>query len=272
MAITTLDGIFAGLAAGPVPFLKVSQTAEGAGTLHSLWRAGGNPGAGATPPLFSAGSGYQCTSSTAGALPYTNPGGGNLGYLGRLAGQASTAGVIRIYDRLWTCSGLSANTASPQAITTPGALPARDRDGTTNGAGVEAFFEVYGAPGAGAGTWSIEYTDSAGNPTQTGTYAHPANAESVGQILPIGLADGDTGVRSVQGATLNASGTAGDIGITLARLIAEIPVNAANNGWVFDAAGTGLARLYDDSCLFAVVMCTTTNTGLVTGSYNWVHG
>ena len=54
------------------PFQKASQTAEGAATWHSLWKAGLIPVAGATPPVFTAGSGYTPTDATTGAFPFTN--------------------------------------------------------------------------------------------------------------------------------------------------------------------------------------------------------
>jgi hypothetical protein len=272
MAITTQDQLIESLAQHLVPYRKVSVTTRGAGTFHSLWKVDGFPGPGNNPPLFTAGSGYQCTNATTGAMPYTNPTGGKLGYLARFGAAASVINQVILYDRLWSCSGLSANTASPQNIVTPGSLPARDALGTTDGFLVEPFFEVYAAPGANAATWSITYTASDGTPSRTGTYAHPNSSEAVGQLLPIALQENDQGVQSVQSSTLSNTGTAGNIGITLLRRLAVIPVPTAGGGEILDAIQVGLSRIYDSSCLAVMLLCSGTASGVIEASYTWAHG
>lgn len=76
MAITG-DAIAAALAARPeLDFMKLTQTTEGAGTFHSMWKANGYPLPGATPPAFGAGSGYTNDDTRTGSWTYTNPGAG----------------------------------------------------------------------------------------------------------------------------------------------------------------------------------------------------
>jgi hypothetical protein len=243
---------------------KASQTAEGAGTCHSLWKAAGTPGAGSNPPLLSAGSGYVPTRTTAGALPFTNPAAGNA-YLACLDAWGPTAGALVLYDRLWACSGFGTVITTAQTITTPG-----NAGRSTSWDGVEAFLEVYTAPGATGANWTVTYTNAAGTSGRTSVYSHPANAESVGQMIPLVLAAGDTGVQSVQSFQASvSSGTAGDIGITLVRRIATIPIAVA--GGFRDAFSLGIPRVQNDACVAAMVLCSTTNTGLLMSLGSFAH-
>jgi hypothetical protein len=271
MAITTLDTLIAGFKP-PMSFWKASQTAEGAGTWHSLWKAAGNPTAGATPPAISAGSGYVPTEATQGALPFVD-GGASNSYVTKLAATGGTVGTLILYDRLWHCSGFVTNSVALQSITTPGTITARDANGATAGVGVELWGEVYTAPGATGATWTVTYTNSGGTGSRSATYTHPANAESVGQMFPFTLQAGDVGVGAVADLTCSiSSGTAGDIGLTLLRRIAEIPISLINAGALVDGLGLGLPRIYDNSCLALMVHCSTTNTGLISGSYGYAQG
>lgn len=271
MAITTIDGL---VAAGKQlrGFLKASATSEGAGTWHSLWLIAGVPGAGATPPAFTAGSGYTCTRTTQGALAFTNPVSANS-HLMAVNGSGSTAGELILYDRLWTCSGFVTNSVAAQNVTTPGTIPSRDGAGAANGDDVELWLEVYTAPGATGATWTVSYTNEAGTAGRSATYTHPANAETVGQMMPMLLQAGDKGVRAVASFTCSiSSGTAGSIGITLLRRLAVIPMPVINVGAVIDWGALGLPRIYDDSCLAFQVLCTATNTGIWTGQVAIAQG
>lgn len=264
MAITTQDGLVAGLVNGQrFTLMKASQTAEGAGTWHSLWKAAGQPPAGASPPAFTAGSGYSPTRTTLGAFPFANP--TNNAYVGRVGLAGATLGTLIIYDRLWACSGFLWNTASTQTVTTPGSLPS-GRD-PNNGADVEPWLEVYTAPGATAATVTMTGTDADGNTGRTWTYAHPANAESVGQMMPMQIGTASKlGCRAVASLALSIStGTAGDVGVTLLRRLAEIPITSVNIAQVLDAFALGMPEVYDDAALAMMVQCTTTNTGQLLG-------
>lgn len=267
MAITTESGLIAGLTAGErFNFYKASQTAEGAGTWHSLWKAAGFPAAGASPPAFSAGSGYIPTRSTTGAFPYSNPTGS--AYLAKLAAAGATVGTLIIYDRLWACSGFNTTTLTTQTVTTPGTLTA-GRDPNT-GDDVEPWLEVYTAPGATTATWTMTGVDKDGTSSKTWTYTHPANAESVGQMMPLlpgGASPSSLGCQQVTSLLCSASsGTAGDIGITLLRRVAQIPLMLANVGMVLDALALGLPEIFDDACLAFMVLASTTNTGVIQGT------
>jgi len=247
---------------------KVSATSEGAGAWHSLWKLGNWPTAGSNPPAYTAGSGYTPTDATTGAWPFTNAGAGYTKRLLQAVMSGGTAGTLILYDRLWACSGLLTNTTSTQSITTPGTIPARDATGATDGVGVELWGEIYTAPGATGATWTVSYTNSGGTSGHSATYAHPANAETAGQMVPYNLQAGDLGVGAVASLACSvSSGTAGDVGLTLLRRIAEVPLTIANATAVLSALQLGMPRIWDDSCLAMMVRCTATNTGLIQGNF-----
>jgi len=264
--ISTRDDLIAALAAAErCGVYKATLTAEGAGTWSSLWKVAGRPAAGANPPAFGAGSGYIPTRATAGALGQQNGGTDPLRLL-RAAMAGTTVGTLIVYDRLWACSGFGTVITTEQTITTPGTLTAgRDPNG---GADVEPWLEVYTAPGATTATWTFKGTDSAGTTNLTWTYTHPANAESVGQMMP--LLPGGASPAATLGCDVPTSfqasatsGTAGNIGVTLIRRLVEIPLMLVNVGVVLDAIATGLVEVPDDACLAMMIQCTTTNTGVL---------
>lgn len=262
----TVDAVLAG-ARPKYGFYKASQTTEGAGTFHSLWKAAGLPAAGATPPAYTT-SGYVPTRATTGAL-----GQANSAQQARLIGveaETTVAGTLIVYDRLWACSGLTTNAITTLSITSPDTLPTgRLRDGSSDYADVEPWLEVYTAPGATASTWTLTYVDGAGGTGKTATYAHPANAETVGQMIPFVMpgSGADAGIQQVTSLAFSAaSGTAGNVGITLLRRLATIPLPLVNVASAKTAVDLALERVRDDACLALMVMCTTTTSGIILGS------
>lgn len=270
MAIDTPAKIDAALAgAQSFEIIKASAASEGAATYRSLWKLAAVPVAGSNPPAYTAGSGYIPTKATTGTLNFVNPTGGQETRILHAYIVGSTVGTLFVYDRLWACSGMLTNTTSTQTVTTPGTLTA-GRD-PLNGLDVWPYGEVYTAPGATGATWTLTGTDAAGNTNRTWTYTHPANAESVGQMFrffPGGGSPAATmGIRQVTSFACSvSSGTAGDVGITLVRTLAVLPMAVVNMPVVMDYAMLGRSVVYDDACIALKVLCTTTNTGIVQGS------
>ena len=271
MTIDTPDKVDAALAGGQVvPIIKISATSEGAATFHSLWKVTTVPGSGATPPAYTAGSGYVPTKATVGALyNFTNPVSGETRIM-QAGLVGATVGTVWIYDRIWHCSGFGTVATSAQACSAPGSLPG-GRD-PNNGLDVFPFGEVYTVPGATTAVWYINGTDANGSTGRTWAYTHPANAETAGQMvqfLPGGSAPATTlGIRVVNSfAAASTSGTAGDIGITLVRrLTPPLPLSIVNVSTDRDYAQLGRCVVGDDACLALQVMCSATNTGLIQGS------
>jgi hypothetical protein len=258
------------LAAGARPqyrISKLSATSEGAGTRHSLWKVAGNPTAGANPTVFGSG-GIVETNATVGSI--AQPNGTNQLRMIALRASSSVAGKLIVYDRLWACSGFGTVVTTLQTIAGAPAFPTgRLKDGTSDYSDVELWLEVYTAPGATGATWTIIGPDGGGT-SRTMTYTHPANAETVGQMMQVApLAAAAAGFRIPTSFQCSvSSGTAGDIGLTLMRPIAEIEIPVITTGAFRGAIDLGLERVRDGACLALAVDCTATTTGVIQGGFH----
>ena len=265
MAITTMDQLIAGLELGSrINILKASMTAEGAGTFQSLLKATGNPpGAIANPPTL---TGECPTKATTYSLNFSDVTIGNKKYIGRVNMQGSTAGSLIIYDRLWHNSGLVGNVTTDQVVNS---IPLTRY---TDGRNIEIFGEIYTAIGATAATLTVNYTDM-NNAAVVGTYTHPANAESVGQMFLINPPAGAKGCKSIQSAKFSVTtGTAGNWGLVMVRRLCEVPLSLINVATVMDAFDTGMPEIQNDACICLMQMCTTTNTGNILGAIDILEG
>lgn len=268
MAITTVDGLLAGLRP-PIDFIKVGATMEAAGVFHTYFYTTGTPGAAAANGLAIGGA---ALTSYAGQIPFTNPVSGNT-YLARMTASATTAGKLVLIDRLWHNDTIAETTTTGQTVTSA-TLPARDRNGSTDGVGVNVAIEVSTATtNAGAVTnTTLTYTNDAGTGSKTGTISSfPATAVA-GTFVPFQLAAGDTGVRSIQTLTLGTSYGGGTIHLVMYRVIAELPITTANVGNQIDAFTGGFPRLYDNSVLQLLWLPTGTGATTVTGSIVFAQG
>ena len=261
MSITTVDDIASALSGSQnIDFLKTLTAAKAAGAFQSGWMASGNPGAGSASPAYTAGAGYTCDKSTAGAIRLTN--GAVQLYLARLATSITQPGTLILYDRLWSCSGFPFG-AGTYAITTPGSLPARISD---NGVDVEAWVEQFVAAGAASGTLTFNYTNANTGAAKAGVIAAVVSAPVTGQLQPIPIVAGDTGVRAPVSVVTSATWTSGSFGLTLMKPMARIQVGVAAAGNQLDWAGTGLARIPADACLMLVYLAANTTAATIIGT------
>lgn len=270
MAITTIDGAIAGMQP-PRPFAKAVTPTMVAGRPQSLWGLGGNPGAGSFDNTL---NGVVLSSTSAmvnGQLPHVNPSSGNA-YLASLTAQATIAGTLLLCDRLWHNGGYTITSNTAQNSTTP-TWPARDIAGSTNGDGVYLGLEISAAAGAAAPTITISYTNQAGTGSRSATNAFPtANSPTAGAFFPIGLQAGDTGVRSVQSLTLSVSWVSGTMNLVAYRVLAAVPLSAAQVPGALDALTGALPRLYDGVVPFLIFIPSTTTASNITGVYVETHG
>ena len=261
MSITSVDDIAAGLAASQsVDFIRILTAPKAAGAFQSGWMATGNPGAGVASPAYTAGAGYACSSATAGAMRYNNAAVQN--WLARLAMACSQPGTIILYDRLWSCSGMGF-AAGTFAVTTPGALPARITD---NGVDVEAWVEQFVAAGAASGTLTLNYLNANTGAAKSGVISAVVSAPVAGQLQPIPVAAGDTGVRSIVSVVTSATWTSGSFGITLMKPLARVTVIGSGLGQTLDWAGTGLAKIPADACIMAIFLAQGTTAPTIIGT------
>lgn len=269
MAITTIDGAIAGMQK-PVPFVKTTGTMEATGIPHSNWYAAGTPGAGSAPSSGINGGSHSSTSAlVAGQLYHADPVSGNA-YLARLSATSSVTGTLLLCDRLWSNSGLSVTSTTAQAIT-PASLPARDRNGTTDGDDVLFAIEWSAAGGAGTPTVTLTYTDQDGNTGATGTFVGQATP-AVGTFEIFSLAAGDLGVRAPTSFIQSATRTSGTMHLVGFRILATLEVTAANIGNAVDALTSGMPQLYNGTVPFLVWIPTATTSGVISGTYIETHG
>ena len=267
MPITSVDLAIAG-ASPPTFFAKALSGTLVAGRPFSPFYLAGIPGAAVSPTPGIAGA---ALTSYAGQLPIPAASGNT--HLMRFSGVSSAqAGVLLLCDRLWHNSGLVVTTTTAQTVNSV-AFPARDRNGTTDGFGVQIGLEISVATGAGAATPSIVYTNSANVGTRTGTLVTAYAATSaIGSFYPFGLAAGDVGVRSIQSCTLGVSMTSGTIHLVAYRVLASLELGAAGLANAVDILTSGAPRLYDTSVPFLLFYPSTTTTTQLSGSVVYTQG
>ena len=267
MAITTLDGVIAGMQY-PRFFVKVATPALVAGRPHSLFYLAGAPGAAVAPTPGIAG---VALTTYAGQIPFTNPVSGNS-YLARFRGQATIAGTLLLCDRLWHNSGLVVTTITAQTINSV-AWPARSADGTINGENVLIGLEVSTILGAGAPVLSMSYTNQAGTAGKTGTgIITVVTLSAVGAFYMMGLAAGDTGVRSIQTFTISISMTSGVVHLVAYRILAGLELTAPQIPNAIDALTSGFPRLFDNTVPFLLFIPSTTTASSISGQAIWTQG
>lgn len=271
MAITTLAGAESGIQY-PYYFNKAGTTATSGYPRDYLYNTG-FPAAASAPSPGIAGA---ALTTYAGQIPFKNPASGNT-YLARLTAMMDApvvAGwVLTLADRLWHNSSIVINNTTSQTINSV-TWPARDITQSINGDGVYIGVEVSAATGAQAAVLSLNYTNSASTAGKIGTFVIPpaATAQPVGTFLPIGLAAGDTGVKSIQTLTFTTAWTTGTIHLVAYRPIASLVVRSGVSSAI-DALTSGFPRLWNDSVPFMYSLCSSSNVlDAVSGSILYTQG
>lgn len=267
MAITTLDGLIAAMLPAEDVW-KVGFTGEAIGVYHSLFYLAGRPGAAVVPTPGLAGA---ALTTYAGQVPFPAAVGGMNIHLARMeASMAAGVGGVVLCDRLWHNSGFTVTSTGAQTVNSV-TWPARDNDGATAGAGVQIAVEQYTTGGAGTPTLTMDYTNSAGVGSRTGTCALPTTL-TAGTFVPFSLQAGDTGVQSVQTITQSASMTSGSYGLVAYRTMVTVPTSVANVPADRDGIALGLPRFLDNSVPFMLAQLTATSVGVIDCAVAWAQG
>lgn len=264
-AITTLDGMIAGFKP-PEDVLKIGA-ATTAGRFYSPFYVAGRPGAAVAPSPGLAGA---ALTTYAGQVPFSNPVSGNA-YLARFSGSVNATGTLIIADRLWHNSGINPTSTLAQTINSV-TWPARDSACTTNGENVMIGAEVSTVLGAGTPTWTMTYTNSAGTAGRSTTTAAQAATMAAGSFIPIQLAAGDNGVRSIQTWTQSATMTTGVYHLVAYRILGRVDITTANIGAALDGVTGGLPRLCNDSVPFLLWIPTGTTAPTISAQVIYTHG
>lgn len=278
MAITSRDGLIEALATNSSRFIldKASIASQAAGTFVSLWRATGQPGQGAIPAAAAI-----CTNATTGGMNFTQQTApatsyGGYGYVS----TGNSAMSVGIHDRLMHMGGLVGNVATAQTANLD--LHANiannnlaNRIGDANYSDVQWWLEWYTATGSTAVTATVTcvYND-ASTATLTASLAatRPASfALPLNGLVP--AAQSGKYIRAVSTVQLSATtGTAGSFGVTVTRPRFTMPSPLANFQSVYNWADMGLPEIYNESCLFPIVLTSTTSSGTVRGGGKICHG
>jgi len=274
MAITTADGVIAGAIAGGAPvFINKGVTGNRTTSrIYSTWQVTGVPGPGNMDTTL---NGVVLDSSSAqvpGQIPFRHPGGGSKCYLGRLVMQNGLGGGLILADRIWHNGGLSPTSIVAQNITTP-TWPARDDLGGTDGVGVMVGLEVSATTGAGTPTLNLVYTSSDNNSSRNGFGTLGTSATTAAQtFFPIGLAQGDRGVKSIQSFRLGSTWTSGTINLVAYRVIAMLPCGSASIPAEINALTGAMIELHPGTVPFLLDLAPGNSTTTMFGCLNYLHG
>lgn len=280
MTITTVDGLINAMGNNSSRLIvqKSSIANAGAGQFHSLWRAGGQPGAGAIPAAVAV-----CNNALLGAIGFQQQTAPATSYLGILEGLCNNNNTtLEIHDRLAHMGGLN-------GTTTPGAQ-AVNLDLSTLLA-TDNLAERIGDANYSDVTWWLEWYADTGATVATATINVTYNDATTGDLTPISLAATRRAsfmqplnilipaaaagrfIRRVNSVSLSVStGTAGNFGVTATRYRGALYKPVANARFTADWAGLGLPEIHNSSCLMCVQLAGTTSTGNVNATGKIVHG
>lgn len=248
MAITTYSGIYT----GPTQVFTVTKVDTAQSTPDNpllTFALAGRPDNGGVGIGL---SGSTKSSASPGSIPFKNAVAGQSTYLSSFLYNGSSLAngrSIYIIDLMWVTTSLGqvTTTQTINSIT----FPARDLDASTNGRGVYiAMWHVTQYSGNNAYTATITYTNSAGTAGRIGTVSRTGGLSN--RWVPIGLDNGDEGVRSVQDFTFSAlPGTSGSTVLIAYRPIVVMSSQYSNgDAPIYETAmSLGMPLIYDDSCL-----------------------
>lgn len=278
MSISTRDQLIDALGNNSSRFVidKASIASQAAGTFVSLWRATGQPSQGAIPAAAAV-----CDNTLTGAMGFAQQVAPATSY-GAWANAvcSNSAMTLEIHDRLMHMGGLNGTLTTAQTVNldvnanlASGNID--KRKGDSNFSDIQWWLEWYTATGSTAVTATVSVTYNDGT---SGTLsASLAATRPASFMLPLnGLipaAAAGKYIRDVDSVQLSATtGTAGSFGVTATRPRMTMPLPLANKMEVFDWAALGLPEVANSSCLFPVVLTSTTSTGTVRGGGKLAHG
>lgn len=279
MTITTRDEFFNAMAnnSSRVVFDKANIASQTANSFCSFWRGTGQPGQGAIPTTAAV-----CNDSLLGCIGFTQQTAPATSYFGLLEAVTSNAAMtIEIHDRLMHMGGLSGTVTTAQTVNLDlDANLATDdlgtRKGEANYSDVIWWVEWYTATGATSVTLTVNVTFNDGTSanltgitltgTRPGSHMIPLNSY-------IAAADSGKFIRDINTATLSATtGTAGNFGFTATRYRCGNFLPLANARWTAKWDDLGVPEIYNNSCLFAVMLTSTTSTGTLRATGKIAHG
>lgn len=247
-----------------------------AGQFISYWRATGTPGQGATPTTAAA-----LNHLTTGSMPFMQQTSPLTSYVATYGATAAiTNTTIELHDRLIHMGGLNGNITTLQTVTGLdlnsflSSENITNRIGDANYSDVQWWAEFYADIGgtASVGTITVTYNDGT-----TGTLSATAFGRRASRMYPLNnlipAADSGKYIRAINNITLSvATGAIGNFGFTATRYRTSIYAPYVNQFFTEGWTKTGLTEIYNNSCLFPVVISGGSDSGILRISGSIVHG
>jgi hypothetical protein len=254
-------------------------TATAAGNYYSLWRASGQPGAGA-PPTTAA----VCDNTLTGAISFAQQTAPSASYLGLLEAISVNAGVtVELHDRLMHEGGNSGTLTTVQPVDIDldlnlATANLSNRIGDANYSDVQWWLEWYGSTGTGASnlTVNVTYNDNTTANLDTiavgGTAIIASRMISLNSLIPVATV-GTKYIMRVNSIQLSGNtNTAGNIGVTATRYRGSVYLPVANGRFRSTWADLGLTEIYNSSCLFPIIIANATTSGVIKATGKILHG
>lgn len=279
MTITTRDALISALGNNSSRFVidKASLSNAVAGAVYSLWRATGQPGQGAIPTAAAV-----CDNALTGSMGFNQQTAPATSYGGWANISCSNGAVtIEVHDRLMHMGGLSGTSTTSQTVNLDvdanlATLNLSARKGDANYSDIQWWAEWYTDTGATASNATVNVTYNDGTSGNLNTFAAGGTLRA-GRMIPLNnlipAADSGKYIRDINTVILSASTTAaGNFGFTATRPRMTLPAPLANKMEIFDWAALGFPEIFNSSCLFPLMICSTTTTGAVRGGGKIIHG
>ena len=279
MAITTRDEFFNALAnnSSRVVFDKASIASQTASSFCSFWRGTGQPGQGEIPTTAAV-----CNDSLLGCIGFTQQTSPATSFFRRSPAVTSNAAMsLDTHDRLMHMGGLSGTVTTAQTVNLDLAanLATDDLDarkGAANYSDVQWWLEWYTATGSSVITATVNVTYNDGTSGNLTAQSLNSNRPASLMIPLNGLipaADSGKFIRDVNTVQLSATtGTAGNFGVTATRYHCGNFLPLANARWTAKWDDLGVPEITNNSCLFAIMLTSTTNTGTLRATGKIAHG
>jgi hypothetical protein len=259
----------------PIHYYKTGTASEGTAYWYSFAKDGGMPGAWSPGTPGVAGRATDgMTAADTGCVPLWTPTG--TIYLDRALTTVQATCFPMLMDILWVNTGLVVTTTTSQTVNSV-AFPARDINGTVNGAGcmIGMLFTAASTNGAAISNSTITYTNSGGTGSRTATLIATAGDQIppsavIGTVVWFRLAAGDDGVQSIQSITLNTSLGAGSISLIVARPICGFTNNVTNNGYEYVFPSPGV-KIYTGANLHMFHKSVSSSAVTLHGQFNFTE-
>lgn len=277
MAITTVNQLEAAEERYQrLKFSKPNLSNAVSGQHHSTWLSGDLPAAGAIPgttPVVP----DNTTTGTFNFMQQTAP---IKAYISELSFMCRNSfSTIEIHDRLLHMGGLVGNVTTTQNVLmdmnsflSTNNLDARKGD--SDYSDVQWWLEFYSQINVTNSlvTINVTYNDgSTGNLVVSVSTPRFSRLISLNSLIP--AADSGKYIRGINTVQFSVSATvAGNFGFTATRYLAGNLLPVSNQSEKIGWTKTGLPEVPGKSCLFLVVVPTTTTTGSVYGDVKIVYG